>query len=150
MTLSTQALWNSINSHGLAPHVRRLLTLRPVRFLLVGGLNTLFGYGLFALFFLVSHHRQMSLVVATVIGALFNFFTTGRLVFADRGYRMLAPFILGYGVVLAANMALLEGLARLGLPTLAAQAVAMPAVVVLSYVTNRYIVFAGVCRRSAG
>lgn len=129
--------------------LRRALALQPVRFLLVGGLNTLFGYGLFAIFYLVSQHRQMSLVAATVVGAVFNFFTTGRLVFADRGFRMLLPFLLGYALVLAANMTLLEGLSRLGLPALAAQAIALPAVVALSYLTNRYVVFARRSRQPA-
>jgi putative flippase GtrA len=127
--------------------VQRLLSLQFVRFLLVGGLNTLFGYGLFAGLYIFSHQRQGSLVVATVIGAVFNFFTTGRLVFANRGYRMLIPFVLGYAVVLGANMVLLEVLARLGAPTLIAQAIALPAMVVLSYLINRYAVFADAGRQ---
>lgn len=128
-------------SRGLPALSRRALSLRPVRFVLVGGLNTLFGYGLFVIFFLIGHHRQISLVLATAIGAIFNFFTVGRLVFASRGIRMLPPFLVGYAVALGANMALLEGLARIGLPTLLAQGIAMPMVVVVSYLTNRYGVF---------
>jgi putative flippase GtrA len=115
---------------------------RPFRFLLVGGLNTLFGYVLFTAFYLLSHQRQMSLVAATCVGVVFNFFTTGRLVFASKGYRTMIPFGLGYVVVLVANMAALEGLTRAGMPTLAAQAIALPAMVVLSYLINRYFIFA--------
>lgn len=149
MPFSTGASSDRAGGGRLGPLVRRALSFRPLRFLLVGGLNTLFGYGLFTVLYLGSHRRQVSLVAATAIGALFNFFTTGRLVFADRGYRMLIPFILGYGLVLGANMALLETLTRVGLSALAAQAIAMPVVVVASYLTNRYFVFVGASRESA-
>ncbi len=120
----------------------QVLGTRLARFLLVGGLNTLFGYALFTAFYLTSHARQPSLIAATVVGAVFNFFTTGNLVFGNRGYRALVPFVLGYGVVLLANMALLEGLARAGVPTLLAQAISLPFMVLLSYAVNRYMVFA--------
>lgn len=130
----------------LNSRLRQALALPPVRFVLVGGLNTLFGYSLFASLYLLSHHRQASLIASTIIGVLFNYFTTGRLVFANRGYRMLLPFILTYAVVLAANMAGLEIAARTGVPTLLAQAIALPFMVVLSYVLNRYVIFARVFR----
>ena len=143
MALSANSLSEQSPIRRLVESARRLLSLQPVRFVIVGGLNTLFGYALFSAFYLLSHHRQLSLVAATIIGVLFNYFTTGRLVFANRGYRFLIPFCLGYGVVLGANMIALEVLSRLGVPTLAAQAISLPAMVVLSYVINRYVVFAG-------
>ena len=147
MTLSTDASPNRSSVRRLIAFVRRILAVQPVRFLMVGGLNTVFGYILFSGFYLISHQRQMSLVASTATGVLFNYFTTGRLVFASRGYGLLVPFILGYAVVLGANMASLEGLIRVGVPTLAAQAVILPPMVVLSYVINRYIVFAGAASR---
>lgn len=127
--------------------LRRALELRPVRFLVVGGLNTLVGYALFAAFYLVSGQRQASLIGATVIGVIFNYFTTGRLVFAARGHGALLPFILGYAVVLGLNMVALEILTRAGAPALLAQAIALPMSVALSYLANRYFVFARACRR---
>lgn len=120
----------------------RALSSQPARFVLVGGLNTLFGYALFAGFYLGSHQRQLSLVAATALGVLFNFFTTGRLVFANRSHWLLIPFVLGYLVVLGANMAALEGLTRIGVAPLVGQAISLPAMVVLSYLINRYVVFA--------
>lgn len=123
----------------LAGFVRRGTRLTALRFLVVGGLNTLFGYAVFAGLYLAIGHRQISLVLATVAGMIFNFFTMGRLVFSNGSLRTIAPFILGYAVVLAANAAALEILARLGAPTLLAQAIALPAMAVLSFIINRHV-----------
>jgi putative flippase GtrA len=126
--------------------IRWAAAQRAIRFLVVGGLNTVFGYGLFALFYLVSHQRQPSLIASTVLGVMFNYFTTGRLVFANKGFRAMLPFFAGYGVVLLANMAALEIFARLGVPALLGQAIALPLMVALSYLINRFGVFARNCR----
>lgn len=149
MAFSTEAASNRTAVASLIALARKALALRPVRFVLVGGLNTLFGYGLFAAFYLASHHRQISLVAATVVGMVFNFFTTGRLVFANRSGRAAIPFAVGYAAILGLNMALLELLARAGLPTLEAQAVALPIMVAVSYVLNRHVIFASACRASS-
>jgi putative flippase GtrA len=125
----------------IVPFIRWGLAQQSVRFLLVGGLNTLFGYALFTVFYLITHARQPSLVIATLISILFNFVTTGRLVFANRGLKRLLPFAAVYAVILGLNMALLEILARSGVPTLLAQAVSLPVTVVAGYVLNRYLVF---------
>jgi putative flippase GtrA len=122
---------------------------RVLRFVVVGVFNTGFGYAVFVALYLLTHQRQWSLVAATVIGMVFNFFTTGRIVFANRGLRTLPLFVLGYGLVLAANLLLLEGLVRVGASPILAQALSLPLVVVLSYAVNRYLVF-GRALRQAG
>jgi putative flippase GtrA len=129
--------------HRLGLLIRRLLEYKPVRFVLVGGLNTVFGYGVFATVYLLTHHRLGALVTATVLGVTFNYFTTGRLVFASKGggARAIVPFVLLYGVLLLVNAPLLEGLVRIGLPTLVAQALVIPFMAALSYLINRYWVF---------
>ena len=114
---------------------------RFLRFLAVGALNTLFGYSAFALLFVVMQRRNEALTAATVLGVLFNFFTTGRLVFDNRSWRTLLPFGLSYAVALAFNMILLNLLVALGLGTLVAQAVSLPPVVMVSYLINAHLVF---------
>src|SRR6185312_10490474 len=119
----------------------RLLQYKPVRFVLVGGINTVFGYGIFAGLYLLTHHGLRALIAATVLGVTFNYFTTGRLVFANKGLRAAIPFVLVYGVLFFINAPLLVLLERAGLPTLLAQAIALPFMVTLSYLINRYWVF---------
>jgi putative flippase GtrA len=89
--------------------------LPPVfRFLLVGGINTMFGYGAYAFFLWSGLHYASAALFATIAGVIFNFFTTGRLVF-DRVLRArMAPRYLGvYAAVYAINVASLWALAEL-------------------------------------
>lgn len=78
--------------------VRERLDPRFVRFLLVGALNTVFGYLAFALLLFLGLHYALATLLATVAGVLFNFNTTGRLVFGNRGRleRFLGVYVLTY------------------------------------------------------
>lgn len=114
---------------------------RLVRFLLVGALNTAFGYGLFAAIFLATGSHRFAIVLATILGILFNFFTTGRVVFGNRSARALIPFVLSYAVTMAVNLGLMEFLVRFSLHPLLAQAMSLPAIVVTAYWINARIVF---------
>ncbi|MCU7242422.1 MAG: GtrA family protein [Microcystis aeruginosa WS75] len=50
------------------------------RFLLVGVLNTIFGYFLYGTLILIGLDYKLAVLLATILGVLFNFQTTGRLV----------------------------------------------------------------------
>lgn len=67
-----------------------------IKFLLVGGLNTLFGYGIFALLLFIGLHYALASVFATILGVLFNFKTTGTLVFGNKDNRLILKFISVY------------------------------------------------------
>src|SRR4051794_31535961 len=96
---------------GLLPPGRSfsgLTRVRFIRFLAVGALNTAFGYGVFAVVYLATARHNLAVVVATGLGILFNFATTGRLVFGNRSWRKLLPFALAYGAALALNLVALN------------------------------------------
>ena len=116
--------------------------IRFARFLVVGIINTAFGYSVFAALYLVSGgmHR-MAITVATVIGVAFNYFTTGRLVFANRGLAALGPFVLGYAAVLALNIIAVDLLVDAQFSALVAQLVCLPFIVLCSYLINDRLVF---------
>lgn len=114
---------------------------RLVRFLLVGVVNTAFGYGVFALLYIATGQPTLSVVLATGCGILFNFFTTGRLVFRNRTWATLPPFIAAYAIALALNIVLLKLLLAVQMHPLLAQALCLPVVVVASYVINSRFVF---------
>lgn len=114
---------------------------RFARFIAVGVLNTAFGYGVFAVVWLLTRHQDASVVVSTVCGVVFNYFTTARFVFAAKGFGALVPFILGYGVVMLVNIALLRFLTGLGLDALIGQLICLPVSVVLAYLINAFVVF---------
>ena len=56
-----------------------------VRFVLVGILNTAFGYGVYCLMLWIGLSYWWATLIANVLGVLFNFKTTGVLVFKSVG-----------------------------------------------------------------
>lgn len=66
---------------------------RFLKFLFVGALNTLFGYGVFALFNFLNFHYTISTLLATILGILFNFKTTGIIVFHNSDNKLILKFI---------------------------------------------------------
>ena len=121
--------------------LRHAKSRRFVRFLAVGVLNTAFGYGVFALLVIAGLNSGLALAIATMAGVFFNYFTTGRFVFANRGHALLPRFALAYAFSYGINLGLLKLFEHAGLPSLAAQAICLPLIVVLSFVLLRLFVF---------
>ncbi|HYC36890.1 MAG TPA: GtrA family protein [Usitatibacter sp.] len=111
-----------------------------VRFLFVGALNTVFGYGVYAAAVLLGWGATVGLVLAYVIGVPFNYFTTGRLVFG-RARGSFLRFVAAYVVIYAFNAALLAGAQALGAGPLLAQAACLPVVAVFSFLLFKLHVF---------
>lgn len=75
-----------------------------IRFLFVGVINTMFGYGLFVLFIWFGMHYSIALLCSNILGILFNYKTTGYIVFANKSNRLILQFFLVYGVVYLFNL----------------------------------------------
>lgn len=84
------------------------------RFVVVGLLNTAFGYGAYGAFLWLGLGLPLSLLGATVLGILFNFVTTGQLVFRSFAWRQLPRFVIVYGVLWLLGTVVIGWLARLG------------------------------------
>jgi putative flippase GtrA len=112
-----------------------------IRFVAIGFVNTAFGYGLFAVLYATSQSYRAAIVLATAGGTLFNFLTTGRLVFSNAKLSRLVPFVLCYGFVAAVNIALVDLGVAVGLNPFIGQAFALPVTVGLAFVINDRIVF---------
>ena len=67
-----------------------------IKFVLVGILNTLFGYSVFALLLWLDFHYSIATIFSTIIGVIFNFYTTGRLVFKNTNNLLIFKFVLVY------------------------------------------------------
>ena len=82
------------------------MQIKPVftRYLLVGALNTAFGYSVFALLVFVGLHYSIALFFATVVGIFFNFKTFGIIVFAQNERRLIWRFITVYAILYAVNV----------------------------------------------
>jgi putative flippase GtrA len=114
---------------------------RFARFLGVGVVNTIFGYTVFALLYMSTGLHRLAIVIATILGILFNYFTIGRAVFDYRGKGVLGRFVLGYAVVCFINIVAVDALARFGWDPLWGQAFMLPIAAVLAYAINALLVF---------
>ena len=114
---------------------------RIARFVAVGVLNTLFGYGLYALLVSLGALPELALLFATIAGVIFNFFTTGRLVFRNSKNGLFMRFAAAYGFIYVLNALALRGLINSGFAPLTAQAALLPFSVAGTYVMMRRFVF---------
>jgi len=125
----------------LAELMQRLLEWRLVRFLFVGVLNTIFGYAIYLIGIFLGATPGVALAVATIIGAVFNYFSTGRLVFANFGASKLPLFLAAYLVIYLGNFAALRALIGAGSSPIWAQGILLPLVAISSFIIFKFLVF---------
>jgi putative flippase GtrA len=126
---------------GNGSYRERLLANRFVRFLAIGTFNSSIGYGIYALLVVLGLLPELSLLVATIIGVLVAFRTTGRLVFRSSDNSLLFRFVAVYAAVYLINAGLLRWLVMGGVAPLVGQALLLPLTVVTSFVAMRRFVF---------
>ncbi len=134
----------TINTQGLvfaAALKNRLWRFRFLRFLVVGGMNTIFGYGVFFLVWYATAQAMVALAVAMGLGVLFNFVTSGRIVFDNRDPGRLWRFIAVYSGLFIVNAVALKLTIAAGMNAAAGPATLLLPMVILSYLGNRNIVF---------
>ena len=121
--------------------LQKLVAHQPLRFLVVGGINTVVGYMLYAIGVIAGLAPEIALIIATSIGVIFNYLTTGALVFNYRSIDRLLPFVLVYGVVYVLNVVALRLLIGVGVGPLVAQALLVPVAATLSFLSFRKFIF---------
>ena len=129
-----------------ATAARILRERRFLRFILVGGLNTAVGYGLFLVALAIMPTTLAALVAANILAILFNFNTTGSLVFGARDPRLLPRFFGVYAVVFIYNAIGLAVLENMGIRPWLGGLALLPCSVALSYLLNQRFVFGGAAR----
>lgn len=82
-----------------------ILKKKLVRFFLVSGVNTFFGYGFFALFLYAGIAYPFALLLSTIMGIVFNFKTIGYLVFKNSRNILIFKFFGVYGITYLCNLA---------------------------------------------
>ena len=118
-----------------------LFDARFRRFLIVGAINTIFGYGVFYLMLLATHGPSLSVAIAAVAGALFNFLSIGRVVFLSTDKRLLWRFAVVYAAIYIVDILALRLLQACDWPAAFGQALLLPLIALLSFFLNRAFVF---------
>jgi putative flippase GtrA len=117
------------------------MLIRFVKFLGVGGLNTLFGFVVYAFFALSDLSTLIVLVASNLAAMVFNFFTTGGLVFRDLSLNKIPRFIISYGIILLINLELIETLSPFFGGRIWAMAIIVLPMALLSYFIQTVFVF---------
>jgi len=113
-----------------------------LRFLVAGGVNTAFGFGVYSGSVLLGMPVFAALLVATVVGVFFNFLTFGGFAFRRLDVRRLPRFLVAYGFIYLFNLGLLEGLrAATGLGPILAQLACLVVVAPTAYLVLKAKVF---------
>ena len=118
-----------------------MLKQQFLRFLLVGLLNTVFGYSLFAFLTWLGLTYPVAIGLATLGGVAFNFQSTGRLVFSGAPWSRMGRFTGVYAVIYGLNVAGVALLLEAGLNVYAANALVILPLALVAYVLQQKFVF---------
>lgn len=111
------------------------------RFLVVGGISTAFSYGVYVLLVFCSLHYAVANFASLIAGILFSFRTQGHFVFRNTDKSLFWRFVICWAGIYAANVWFIARALHWGMNKYVAGAVAIPAIAVLSFVVQRYVVF---------
>jgi len=112
-------------------------------FILVGILNTLVGYVLYALFIYAGLEYILSVLFATILGVIFNYKTIGKFVFDSKSKNSAIKFILVYVIVFIVNISVIKIFKIYGFNDYIAGFFAIIPASVVSFVLNKFYVFKG-------
>ena len=118
-----------------------LVSSQFLRFILVGGLNTAFGVGVYCLAIFVGLPYFIATLLSNVLGVCFNFITTGNLVFRNNNPRLIFRFVTAYVIIYFVNTGVVKAFILLGLNSYWAGILATPVVAICSYSLLKYFVY---------
>lgn len=121
--------------------MRRFLQVQFIRFLLVGGLNTVFSYGVYAALLTTGLSYVLANFFALVLGILVSFITQGHFVFGNRDGRRIVRFAACWGLIWVVNVLLITGFIRLGLNAYWSGALTLVPMALMSYAIQKLLVF---------
>lgn len=112
-----------------------------VRFIMVGIINTVFGYTVFALFIFLGFHYYVATALATIINIVFNFNTIGRIVFHYSNNWLLFRFFIVYFVIYLIYVGALKIFSTYDVSIYLAGAIIICPLAILSFILNKQFVF---------
>jgi len=114
---------------------------QAILFLFVGGVNTVFGYSCFALFIYLGLHYALAAGISTCLGILFNFNTTGRIVFKNSKHSRIFRFVGVYAFLYCVNVMALKLLQQFSSNYYLTGLMTIIPLAALSFLLSKYVVF---------
>lgn len=112
-----------------------------IRFIFVGCLNTAFGMAVYCLCIFFGCPYYLATLISNILGVLFNFKTTGVLVFKNHDNKLIIRFILCYVLVYFANTIFVKILILLGFNDYYSGILATPITALCSYSLLKFLVY---------
>lgn len=113
-----------------------------IKFVLVGIINTAFGYLAYAFFVMLHFGDFTAPLLSTLCGVLFNFKTIGKLVFENTSNALIFRFFSVYLLIYCFTVCLLKLFAFTGLQNryISGALILLP-MALISFFLNKYFVF---------
>ena len=118
-----------------------MLKKQLLNFILVGIMNTIFGYTVYALLITLGSNYILAVLFATILGILFNFKTIGKYVFGSHKNNLIFKFISVYVIVFIINILIIKICKTYGFNDYTSGAVALFPSATVSFVLNKFYVF---------
>ena len=112
-----------------------------LKFILVGILNTIFGYSVFALLLYLGIHYTLAVILSTIIGIFFNFKTIGKLVFKNNNNKLIFKFVTVYAITCTIGIIILRIAEILGQNLYLSGIISTGICAIISYLLNKKWVF---------
>ena len=104
-------------------------------------MNTIFGYGIFALFLYLGFHYSICAILSTILGVIFSFKTQGILVFNNSSNKLIFKFVSVYVIMCLLNILLLKIVEVLMMDLYLAGFCTICLIAIISFFVNKYWVF---------
>jgi len=111
------------------------------RFLFAGAINTLFGYAIFVLAILVGIHYAIAIIISTVTGSIFNYFSYGIIAFRILDKKIVLRFIILYAVLYFFNLAIFKLFLLITSNKIVVGAMCLPIMVAVTYFSSKKFVY---------
>jgi len=121
--------------------LNKIIKIQFFKFLVVGFVNTIFGYVVFSFFVWIGLHYSLAALLATVLGVLFNFKTISVLVFNCYNNLLIIKFFGVYLIIYILNVIVLYLLNLHRINTYVSGAILILPLAVLSFLLNKKLVF---------
>ena len=112
-----------------------------IKFIFIGIINTIFGYGIYLLFLLIGFNFVIAALLSTILGIIFNFFTTGRFVFKSTNNYLIFKFVMVYIFIYLFTISGLSILYLYGISYEIGGALMLAPNALLSFFLNKRLVF---------
>ena len=114
------------------------------RFILAGLINSFFGFSIGIIFlYILPFHYTLSILLATCIGVIFNYFLSLKFVFQAAGSNTRLLLFIGiYASMYLTHMALMSiFIFKINVSDIIAYVISAPIIILLTYVAQKKVVF---------